>query len=334
MNLIQSSRNVGIVGMGISLPEKILTNFDLEKMVDTNDEWIKTRTGISERRVAGENEATSDFGAAAAKKALEDAGLLPEDIDLIIVATATPDMYFPSTACIIQDKIGAKNAAAFDISAACSGFVYGLTVAGQFILTGYYKTVMIIGAETFSKILDWEDRSTCVLFGDGAGAVILREVQSGYGILSTNIGAKGADGMCLTVPACYISESEASKRKPEKQNTLWMNGQDVFKFAVRIVKHAIKEALEDCNLKIDDVDLIVPHQANDRIMDSAAERLKIPREKIFSNIHKYGNTSAASIPIALYEAYSEGKIKKDDIIVLVGFGAGLTWGSAVIKWNR
>lgn len=331
--MIQSSRNVGIVGMGISLPKKILTNFDLEKMVDTSDEWIRTRTGISERRIVEKNVSTSDIGAEAAKNALEDAGLSPDDIDLIIVATATPDMYFPSTACIIQDKIGTVKAAAFDVSAACSGFVYGLTVAGQFILTGYYKTVMVIGAETFSKILDWEDRSTCVLFGDGAGAVILQEVQGGYGILSTNIGAKGSDGMCLTAPACFVSESEAAKRKPEKQNALWMNGQEVFKFAVKIVEHATKEALNDCNLDIDDVDLIIPHQANTRIMDNAAERMKIPREKIFSNIHKYGNTSAASIPIALYEAYKEDRIKKNDIIVLVGFGAGLTWGSAVIKWN-
>lgn len=331
--MIQSSRNVGIVSMGISLPEKVLTNFDLEKIVDTTDEWIKTRTGISERHIADENKATSDLGAEAARNALEEAGLSPDDIDLIIVATATPDMYFPSTACIIQSKIGAKRASAFDVSAACSGFIYGLTVAAQFILTGYYKTVMVIGAETFSKILDWEDRSTCVLFGDGAGAVILREVQGGYGILSTNIGANGTDGMCLTVPACFISESEGAKRKPDKQNTLWMNGQEVFKFAVRIIEHATKEALNDFNLDINDVNLIIPHQANTRIMDNAAERLKIPREKIFSNIHKYGNISAASIPVALYEAYSEGRIKKDDIIVLVGFGAGLTWGSAVIKWG-
>lgn len=330
----QIIKSIGIVGMGIHLPNKVVTNFDMEKMVDTSDEWIKTRTGISQRYLAEDDVSASDLGTEAAKKALEDAKLSPEDIDLIIVATATPDMFFPSTACIIQGNLGAKNAAAFDISAACTGFIYGITVAQQFISTGYYKTVMVVGTETLSRIVDWSDRSTCVLFGDGAGAVILKQVEDGYGILSAKLGADGSLGKNLTAPACFLDEEEIAKRREDKLNTIWMNGQEVFKFAVRILESSTIEVLKDCGLSINDVDIIIPHQANIRIIDSAAGRLDIPKDKIFLNIHKYGNISAASIPIALYEAYIEGKLKKGSIIVLVGFGGGLTWGSVVLRWNR
>lgn len=331
--MAQNQKSIGIVGIGISLPQKVLTNFDLEKIVDTSDEWIRTRTGIFERRIADENTSSSCLGAEAAKKALEHANISPEEIDLIIVATATPDMFFPSTACIIQSKIGAKNAAAFDISAACSGFVYGITVANKFIATGQYKNALVIGTETLSQITDWKDRNTCILFGDGAGAVILKEVEEGYGILATRLGADGSLGEYLTAPACFASKEEVEKRAEGKIHTIWMNGREVFKFAVRIFEETTKQVLGDCNLGIKDVDLFIPHQANIRIINSAAEKLGIPSEKFFSNIHKYGNISAASIPVALYEAYSEGKIKKGDVILLVAFGGGLTWGSVVIKWN-
>ena len=331
--MIQSLRNVGIVGLGVCLPENRLTNFDLEKMVNTTDEWIKTMTGISERRIADKNVTSSSLGAEAAKNALEDAGVSAEDIDLIIVATASPDMYFPSTACIIQDIIGAKNAAAFDISAACSGFVYALNTASQFILTGFYKNALVIGAETLSKVVDWEDRNTCILFGDGAGAAVIKQVENGYGILSTTLGSDGSLGRCLTVPACYADDEEIAKRNPNKEKTIWMNGKEVFKFAVKILEKATKEALNAYNLKVEDVDMIIPHQANIRIINSASERLGIPKEKFYTNLDKYGNSSAASVPIALFEAYKEGKIKKGQIIVLVAFGGGLTWGSTVIKWN-
>lgn len=331
--MIQSSRNVGIIGLGISIPEEKLVNSDLEKMVDTSDEWILSRTGISERRIANSNTSSSMLGANAAKEAMSNAGVSPEEIDLIIVATATPDMYFPSTACVIQSIIGAKKAAAFDISAACSGFVYALNTASQFILTGYYKTALIIGTETISKIVDWNDRDTCVLFGDGAGAAVIREVENGYGILSTTLGADGSVGDCLTVPACYVPQNEVEKRKSGKQNTIWMNGKEVFRFAVRILEQATRDALDAFNLKTEDVDLIIPHQANIRIINNASEKLGIPIEKFYINVDRYGNTSAASIPIALFEAYSQGKIKKGNIVVLVAFGGGLTWGSTVIKWN-
>jgi 3-oxoacyl-[acyl-carrier-protein] synthase-3 len=332
--MIQASRNVGIVGIGSCVPEKILTNFDLEKMVETSDEWIKTRTGIEQRRIAGDDEATSDLAFKAAQKALEDADMTPDEIDLIVVATISPDMYTPSTACIVQAKLGASRAAAFDINAACTGFAYGITVASQFILTGYYGNALVIGADKLSSIVDWKDRSTCILFGDGAGAVVLKTVENGYGILSTNIGADGTLGMSLTAPSCHISLEEKEKRNSENSRTIRMDGSEVFKFAVRVLVNATNNALEDLNLKIDDVDLIVPHQANIRIIDAAAKRLGVSSEKIYSNISRFGNMSAASIPIALDDAVREGRIKKGDLLVLVGFGGGLTWGSAVVKWCK
>lgn len=333
VKMIQASRNVGIVGIGSYVPEKILTNSDLEKMVETSDEWIKTRTGIEQRRIAAEDEATSDMAYKAAQKALENAGMTPEEVDLIIVATITSDMYTPSTACRVQAKLGAVNAAAFDINAACTGFVYATTVASQFILTGYYKNALVIGADKLSSIVDWTDRATCILFGDGAGAVVLKTVQSGYGILSTNIGADGSMGMSLTAPSCHITPEEREKRSTENMRTIRMDGSEVFKFAVRVMANAANKALEELNLSIEDIDLIIPHQANIRIIEGAAKRLGVTLDKIYSNINMYGNMSAASIPIALNNAVNEGKVKKDDMLVLVGFGGGLTWGSAVVKWN-
>lgn len=332
--MIQASRNVGIVGIASYVPDKILTNLDLEKMVETSDEWIKTRTGIEQRRIADEKTGVSDMAYHAAVKAIENAGLVPEEIDLIIFATITPDMYTPSTACKVQAMLGASKASAFDLNAACTGFIYALTVASQFIITGYYKNALVIGADKLSALLDWSDRNTCVLFGDGAGAVVLQADENGNGILSTNIGADGTVGIHLTAPSCLITDEEREKRKSENLRTIWMDGSEVFKFAVRVMASTTNKALKDLNLDISDVNMIIPHQANIRIIEGAAKRLGIPMEKIYCNLQRYGNMSAASIPVALDEAVKEGKIHKGDLIVLVGFGGGLTWGSAVIKWSK
>lgn len=331
-------RPVGITGLGICLPERILTNAELEKMVDTSDEWIRRRVGIRERRIADPGTLTSDLAFESAKNALADAGVRPEDVDLIIVATATPDAYFPSTACIVQDRLGAKNAAAFDLSAGCTGFAYALTVGSQFVKTGLYNTVLVIGAETLSKVIDWEDRNTCVLFGDGAGAVVLSEVEEGYGILSVELGSDGSGGEQLTLMArgsgLYSGKDFKEKYIPEKLPYLTMNGREVFKFAVRVLGATAERAVKAAGLTADDINYFIPHQANIRIIESAAKRLGVEMSRVFVNVHKYGNTSAASIPVALYEAFHEGRIKKGDIIAIVGFGAGLTWGSGVIKWSR
>lgn len=326
--------SVGITGTGSALPERELTNFDIEKIVDTTDEWIRTRTGISCRRVIEDSKATSDLATEAALKALHQAGLKAEDIDLIIVATVTPDMAFPSTACIVQKNLGAAKAAALDIEAACSGFIYGLTMGEQFIKTGFYKNALIIGAETLSKIMNWEDRNTCVLFGDGAGAVVIERVEEGYGILSSYLGADGSSGEALTQPAGGSRLPATLETLEKKLHYIQMDGSEVFKFAVRVMGKAAMEALDKSGLSIDDIDYMIPHQANIRIIDAAAKRLKLPMEKVFVNLDKYGNMSAASVPVALDEAYHMGKIKKDDIVVLVAFGGGLTWGSSVIKWNK
>ncbi len=326
--------NAGIVGIGSYVPEKTLTNYDLEKMVDTSNDWIVTRTGIEQRRIASDNEYTSDLAAKAASKAIESAGMLPEEIELIILATITPDMFTPSTACIVQKKIGAVNAVAFDMGAACSGFVYGLSIANQFIKTGHYKNVLVIGAEALSKIVDWKDRNTCILFGDGAGAVLLKAVDEPYGILSTYEGSDGSKGDVLTTPALHLEENEVAKRDIANPRTLWMDGTEVFKFAVKIMIKATKKVLSNVNMTVEELDMIVPHQANIRIIDSAAKRLKFDKEKIYTNLQKYGNMSAASIPVALDEVVKQGKLKDDDVIVLVGFGGGLTWGSVVLKWKN
>ncbi|QEK12019.1 ketoacyl-ACP synthase III [Crassaminicella thermophila] len=327
-------RSVGILGTGSYLPEKVLTNHDLEKIVDTSDEWIVKRTGIKERRIADENTATSDLATKAALKALENAGVSAKEIDLIIVGTVTPDMVFPSTACIVQKNIGAEGAAAFDLEAGCSGFLYSLTVAQQFIATGMYEKVLVIGAETLSKIIDWTDRGTCILFGDGAGAVVLGPTEDGMGILSASMGADGEGGKFLKVPAGGSRMPASIKTVEERLHSIRMDGSEVFKFAVRAMNKASLGALELSGYGIEDIDYLVPHQANTRIINSAAKKLKLDNEKVHINLDKVGNMSAASIPVALDEAVRLGKIKKGDLVVMVGFGAGLTWGASVIKWNK
>lgn len=322
----------GILGVGSYLPEKIISNFDLEKIMDTSDEWIRTRTGIKERRVADENEATSDLATKAALNAIKDANLTPEDIDLIIVATITPDMIFPSAACLVQANIKATKAACFDLEAACSGFIYGMTVAKQFIETNTYKHVLVIGAEALSRILDYEDRSTAILFGDGAGAVVMGSVNEG-GVLSTNLGSDGNGKDYLNIPAGGSKNPASEETLKNRLHYVKMAGNDVFKFAVRIMQDASIKCVESANLDIQDIDYLIPHQANIRIIEASAKRLKLNMDKVYVNLDRYGNMSAASIPVALDEAYREGKIKKGDNIVLVGFGGGLTWGASVVRWS-
>jgi len=321
-----------ITGVGAYVPPRILTNKDLEKMVDTSDEWITTRTGIKERRIADEETATSDMAVKAAEEALQKANLEVEEIDLIVVATITPDMLFPSTACIVQDKLGARKAACFDLSAGCTGFIYGISVAAQFIENGTYQNALVIGAETLSKIVNWEDRNTCVLFGDGAGAVVLKEVAGDAGILSTYLGSDGSGSVLLKQPAGGSRMPASLDTVEQKLHSIHMNGNDVFKFAVKVMGEASLTALEKCGMGKEDIDFLVPHQANSRIIQSAIKRLKLPEEKVVVNLNKYGNMSSASIPVALYEALQENKISSGDIIVMVGFGAGLTWGASVVKW--
>jgi len=310
---------VGIVGTGHYVPPKVITNADLEKIVDTSDEWIRTRTGIEERRIADDETDTSDMAFWAAKNALEEANVDAEKIDLILVATVTPDTPFPSVACMIQNRLGATNAAAMDVSAACSGFMYGITTAKQFIETGTYKHVLVVGVEKLSKITDWQDRNTCVLFGDGAGAAVLGEVSGDRGILSFELGADGSGGKYLYQNA---------------QDTLSMTGNEVFKFAVRQMPQSAVNVIEKIDCNKEDVDYLIPHQANMRIMEAARERLGVPREKMADSIKKYGNTSSASIPIALSEAVKNDRIKDNDLIVLVGFGGGLTWGAIAMRWGK
>lgn len=325
-------RPVGIIGTGKYVPEKILTNSDLEQMVDTNDEWIVSRTGIRERHIAAPEEATSDLAYKASLAALESAGLAPEDLDLIIVATITPDTAFPSTACILQDKLGAKGAAAFDLSAACSGFVYSLATAVGFIQNGMYNNALIIGADTLSRITDYTDRNTCVLFGDGAGAVVVGEVPEGRGFLSFDLGAEGAGGGLLKLEGGGSRLPASQETVDNKKHYIYMNGREVFKFAVRVMGTATEKVLEKAGLDKTDIDLFVPHQANIRIIQSAMQRLELPPEKVVVNVDKYANTSAASIPLALVEAAEEGRMKEGDHVLMVGFGGGLTWGASVLVW--
>ncbi|WP_433748901.1 beta-ketoacyl-ACP synthase III [Falsibacillus pallidus] len=310
--------NAGIIGIGRYNPEKVVTNADLEKIMDTSDEWIRTRTGIEERRLAGDDMDTSDLAYEAAKNAIKNAEIDPEDIDLILVATVTPDTPFPSVATMLQERLGAKKAAAMDISAACAGFMYGIVTAKQFIETNTYKHVLVIGVEKLSKITDWDDRNTAVLFGDGAGAAIVGPVSEGRGILSFELGADGSGGKHLFQNGKYI----------------YMNGREVFKFAVRQMGESCINVIEKAGLKKEDVDFLIPHQANIRIMEASRQRLELPEEKMSKTVHKYGNTSAASIPISLVEELEAGKVKDDDVIVMVGFGGGLTWGAIAIKWGR
>jgi len=329
-----SEKFAGILGLGSYVPEKVVTNKDLENMVDTTDEWIIARTGIRERRIAGEGEATSDLATKAAQLALVDAGVSASELDLIIVATVTPDMVFPSVACLVQSNLGATNAAAFDITAVCSGFVYGLGIASQFIKTGTYRKILVIGAETLSKITDRTDRNTIIVFGDGAGAAVLGEAPSGFGILGMDLGADGTGGDLLKVPAGGSRQPASAETISGRLHFIKMDGSEVFKFAVKVMGASAIKALENANLSPADITYLVPHQANIRIIQSAAKRLGVPMDKVIVNVDKYGNTSAASIPIALDEAVQSGKIKNGDLLVLVGFGGGLTWASSVIRWFK
>lgn len=325
-------RTCSIVGVGSYVPERVLTNTDLEKMVDTTDEWITTRTGIKERRIAAEGETTSDMAAKAAHKAMETAGVTAADIDLIIVATVTPDMAFPSTACLVQEKIGASRAAAFDLEAACSGFIYALEIAQQFIATRTCDTVLVIGAEKLSSIVDWQDRNTCVLFGDGAGAAVLQNRPDSHGLLTACMGADGSKGQVLCVPAggsaCPPSVDSVTRRL----HFIRMDGRETFKNAVQAMLSAGREAMRRCEIDITQVKCVIPHQANQRIIDAVGERLGAAPEQVFVNLHKYGNTSAASVAIALEEAVSTGRVSRGDLVLLVVFGGGFTWGAAVIEW--
>lgn len=320
-----------IAGMGYYVPEKVYDNSYMEQIVETNDEWIVQRTGIKERHIAADDEYTSDLATEAAKRALENANTSAEEIELIIVATVTPDYFTPSVACVVQKNIGANNAAAFDLNAACSGFVAALDTAEKFIAVGKYKKALVIGAETLSKATDYKDRSTCILFGDAAGAAVLEASDKG-GLIASCIGAKGSDYDKITNLAYRQDEAELEKRISKSNGTLWMAGSEVMKFAVRKMADATKEVVEAAGLEMSDIDLLIPHQANIRIIDGAAKRIDIDDEKVFKNLHKYGNTSGASIPVALCEALDEGRIKRGDKIVIVGFGGGLTWGAALIEW--
>ncbi|MBI3332671.1 MAG: ketoacyl-ACP synthase III [Candidatus Omnitrophica bacterium] len=322
---------VGILGLGYHLPSKVLTNLDLEKIVETTDEWIRSRTGISQRRIAADGEVTSDLAAAAAKGALAQAGLKPTDLDLILVATMTPDMPCPATACIVQEKLGAPQAAATDVAAACSGFLYGLVIGKQFVASGTYRHVLVIGAEVLSRVVDWTDRSTCVLFGDGAGAALLGPTTQGE-ILSTHLGSDGRGAGLLKVPAGGAAQPASEESVRARAHYLKMNGTEVFKHAVRAMADACHQAIDKAGIRPEQVACVVPHQANIRIIEAVVERAGIPLSKVYLNVDRYGNMSAASTIVAFCEAVRDGRVKKGDYALLVAFGAGLTWGSCVIRW--
>lgn len=325
-------RYAHIVGWGKYVPPNIVTNEDLAKRVDTSDGWIRARTGIVERRIAT-RETTASMALYAAQEALETADLSPTEIDLVIVATSTPEYIFPSTASLVQDQLGASKAGAFDLSAACSGFVYGLSVGSGMIRSGMFNTVLVIGSETMSRVLDWKDRSTCVLFGDGAGALILTGSDEPGGILSTVLGSDGSGGELLEIPGGGSRHPTSVETVLGNMHTIRMNGREVYRFATRVMVDAARQALANANLPLEELDLLIPHQANVRIINHAARSLNLPPEKVFVNLAKYGNTSAASIPIALTEAIEANRVKPGDHLVMVGFGAGLTWGSCAIEWT-
>jgi 3-oxoacyl-[acyl-carrier-protein] synthase-3 len=326
------SRSCSISGVGSYVPAKILTNADLEKMVDTSDEWITSRTGIKERRIAAKNEFTSDLAAQAALRAMHCAGVTADQLDLIVIATITPDMPFPSTSCLVQRKIGAYRAAAFDLEAACSGFIYGLEIAQQFIMSHTYDTVLVIGAEKLSSIVDWKDRNTCVLFGDGAGAAVLQTRPNAHGLLTAVMGADGRKADLLFMAGGSSRCPASAESVAAGLHHLRMEGKETFKSAVQAMQTAAEEALRRCEIDISRIKCIIPHQANRRIIDAVGERLGAKPEQLFINLHKYGNTSAASVAIALDEAVASGRILRGDLILMVVFGAGLTWGAAVIEW--
>lgn len=330
VSLRPSSR---IVGLGRAVPERVLRNADLEALVDTSDEWIVARTGIQERRIARDDQATSDLALEAAREALRSASVAPEDLDLILVGTATPDMIFPATACILQDRLGARTAGAADVSAACSSFVYALAMAHAQVVAGLVTRVLVVGADTLSKIVNWQDRATCVLFGDAAGAAVVVPSDGRSGMLSFRLGADGS-GHDLIAQRAGGSRLPASHRTVEEGlHYIEMNGREVFKFAVRTIPRAIEEVCEQAGVRVEDVDLFIPHQANIRIIQAAAERLGQPMEKFFVNVGRYGNTSAASVPVALYEAVAGGRLGAGDLAVLVAFGGGLTWAACALRWG-
>ena len=326
-------KTVGIIGIGGALPEKRLTNHELEKIVDTSDEWILQRTGIRERRILEEGLPVADLGERAARKALQSAGVEAEEIDLIIVATVTPDSMTPSMACVMQARLGAVNAAAFDVNAACTGFLYAMDIAQKYIASGSAQRVLIVAMECLSRVTDWQDRKTCVLFGDGAGAAVLAPVDEATGLRASKIGATGSQGHVLTLPAFRFSEADREVRPSGSKQTLWMDGSEVFAFAARIMSEAVKNAAEASGLTVPDLDWIFPHQANMRILQNAQKRLKVPMEKIYSNLEYTGNISSASIPVCLDEARDKGLLKKGDRIAMVAFGGGLTWGANVLIWS-
>lgn len=325
-------RPVKIAGVGGYAPARVMTNHDLEGMVETSDEWITTRTGIRERRIASEGEASSDLAFRAARCALEGAGLEPRDLDLIIVPTATPDTIFPSTACLLQDRLGATRAGAFDLSSACTGFIYGAATATGLIASGMYNTVLVTAAECMSRIVDWSDRNTCVLFGDGAGAVVFQPGDETSRFLAFELGSDGSGGDLLKVPSSGSRMPPSLETVENREQYIKMAGGEVFKFAVRIVVDASLAVLEKCGLSPSDVDWFVPHQANIRIIDAAAKRLNLPAERVVTNVDKYGNTSAASIPLALDDLRRDGRVRKGDLVLMVGFGSGLSWASALLRW--
>ncbi|ASS39071.1 beta-ketoacyl-ACP synthase III [Fusobacterium sp. oral taxon 203] len=325
-------QSIGIKGMGYYVPENVFTNFDFEKIIDTSDEWIRTRTGIIERRFASKDQATSDLATEASLKAIKNAKINKEDVDMIILATTTADYIAQGAACIVQNKLGLKKIPCFDLNAACTGFIYGLEVAYSLVKSGLYKNILVIGAETLSRIVDMQNRNTCVLFGDGAAAAIIGEVEKGYGFLGFSIGAEGEDNMILKVPAGGSKKPNNEETIKNRENFVIMKGQDVFKFAVSTLPKVTSDALEKAKLKVNDLSMVFPHQANLRIIESAAKRMKFPLEKFYMNLSRYGNTSSASVGIALGEAIEKGLVKKGDNIALTGFGGGLTYGSTIIKW--
>jgi 3-oxoacyl-[acyl-carrier-protein] synthase-3 len=328
----QPKRTVSIIGTGSYLPEKVLTNQELEKLVETSDDWITSRTGIKERRIAADDEHTSDLAAKAALSAMENAGITADEVDLIIVATVTPDMFFPSTACFVQSKIGAKNAACFDVSAACSGFLYAIEIAQQFITSHTYDTILVIGADKLSSIIDWTDRNTCVLFGDGAGAAVLRHRGGGHGVISTFMASDGGLSDILYIPGGGSRYPINKDNADQRLNCIKMNGKETYKHAVISMLDAAHKVLADANLDPSDLACIIPHQANLRIIEAISDRIKVPMDRFMINLDRYGNTSAAAVAIALDEANRTGRMKVGDYVLLVVFGGGLTWASSVVQW--
>lgn len=328
-----SPRYAHVTGWGMAVPERVVTNLDLAKMIDTTDEWIVSRTGIRERHVAGDHQTTASLATEAALRALIVASLRPSDLDLIIVSTSSPEHVFPATACLVQDQIGASKAGAFDLSAACTGFVYALSLAAQAIKSGAIQNALVIGAETLSRLTDWKDRNTCILFGDGAGAFVLQASDEPGGVLTSVMRSDGSGGDLLSVPAGGSRHPTTLQTVYDGLHYIQMNGREVFRFATRVMSQAAQEAVESAQLTMADIQLIVPHQANQRIIEAAARGLDFPMERVMMNLERYGNTSTASIPIATCEAIDQGRLKPGDNVVFVAFGAGLTWGSALVKWS-